>query len=72
MQVVLDNSSTHSEANMPAWRDAHPRAKLHFAVTSSSWLKMVESVFADLTKRRLHHGTFPVLTTSCRKRHRSG
>jgi lactoylglutathione lyase len=49
-----------------AWYDAHPRFKLHFVPTSSSWLKLVESVFADLTKRRLRRGTFPVLITLSR------
>ena len=39
-----------------AWLDAHPRFKLHFVPTSSSWLNLVESVFADLTKRRLRRG----------------
>jgi len=29
--------------------------------TSSSWLNLVESVFADLTKRRPRRGTFPSL-----------
>ena len=59
--MVLDNSSTHSEASVRAWLDAHPRFKLHFVPTSSSWLNLVESVFADLTKRRLRRGTFPSL-----------
>lgn len=59
LHLVLDNSSTHSEVSVRAWVDAHPRFKLHFVPTSSSWLNLVESVFADLTKRRLRRGTFP-------------
>ena len=59
LHLVLDNSSTHSEANVRAWLEAHPRFRLHFVPTSSSWLNLVESVFADLTKRRLRRGTFP-------------
>ena len=61
LHLVLDNSSTHSEVSVRAWLDAHPRFKLHFVPTSSSWLNLVESVFADLTKRRLRRGTFPSL-----------
>ena len=61
LHLVLDNSSTHSEASVRAWLDAHPRFRLHFVPTSSSWLNLVESVFADLTKRRLRRGTFPSL-----------
>ena len=61
LHLVLDNSSTHSEVSVRAWLDAHPRFRLHFVPTSSSWLNLVESVFADLTKRRLRRGTFPSL-----------
>jgi transposase len=61
LHLVLDNSSIHSEASVRAWLDAHPRFQLHFVPTSSSWLNLVESVFADLTKRRLRRGTFPSL-----------
>ena len=59
LHLVLDNSSTHSAAPVRAWLDAHPRFQLHFVPTSSSWLNLVESIFADLTKRRLRRGTFP-------------
>jgi transposase len=58
MHVVLDNSSTHSHPNVRAWLDAHPRFHLHFVPTGSSWLNMVEGVFADLTKKRLQRGAF--------------
>jgi len=53
LHLVLDNSSTHSEASVRTWLDAHPRFRLHFVPASSSWLNLVESVFADLIKRRL-------------------
>jgi len=59
LHIVLDNSSTHSHPNVRAWLDAHPRFHLHFVPTSSSWLNMVEGVFADLTKKRLRRGAFP-------------
>jgi transposase len=59
LHIVLDNSSTHSHPNVRAWLDARPRFHLHFVPTSSSWLNMVEGVFADLTKRRLKRGSFP-------------
>ena len=44
--------------NVRAWLDAHPRFHLHFVPTSSSWLNLVEGVFADLTKKRLRRGAF--------------
>jgi len=59
LHQLLDNSSRYSEVSVRAWYDAHPRLKLHFVPTSSSWLNLVESVFADLTKRRLRRGIFP-------------
>jgi transposase len=59
LHIVLDNSSTHSHPNVRTWLDAHPRFHLHFVPTSSSWLNMVEGVFADLTKKRLRRGAFP-------------
>ena len=57
LHLVLDNSSTHSHPEVRAWLDARPRFHLHFVPTSSSWLNLVESVFADLTKRRLRRGS---------------
>jgi transposase len=58
LHLVLDNSSTHSTPEVKAWLDGHRRFKLHFVPTSSSWLNMVEAVFADLTKKRLRRGSF--------------
>jgi transposase len=58
LHLVLDNSSTHSHPNVHTWLDAHPRFQRHFVPTSSSWLNLVESLFADLTKRRLRRGSF--------------
>lgn len=46
------------ERSRRAWLDSHPRFHVHFVPTSSSWLNMVEGVFADLTKRRLRRGAF--------------
>lgn len=58
LQVVLDNSSSHSTPEVKAWLDAHRRFKMHFVPTGCSWLNMVEAVFADLTKKRLRRGSF--------------
>lgn len=58
LHLVLDNASTHSHPNVKQWLDARPRFHLHFVPTSSSWLNMVEGVFADLTKKRLSRGAF--------------
>ena len=60
IHVVLDNLSAHKAALVEEWL-AHPKRKrwhLHFTPTSSSWLNLVESWFAQLTNRRLKNGTF--------------
>jgi len=38
------------------WLERHPRFHIHF--TPTSWLNMVERLFADLTCRRLRRGCF--------------
>jgi transposase len=60
IHVVLDNLSAHSAPPVAEWL-AHPkraRWHLHFTPTSSSWLNLIEGWFAQLTNRRLRHGTF--------------
>jgi transposase len=60
VHVVLDNLSAHSAPPVAEWL-AHPKRQrwhLHFTPTSSSWLNLVEGWFAQLTNRRLRHGTF--------------
>jgi len=42
LHVILDNSSTHKTPEVKAWLDKYPRFKLHFTLTSASWLNAVE------------------------------
>ena len=53
VHLVLDNSSTHKTPLIKRWLTAHPRFKLHFTPTSSSWLNLVERWFAELTTKKL-------------------
>jgi transposase len=53
VHLVLDNSSTHKTPMIKRWLLAHPRFKLHFTPTSSSWLNLVERWFAELTTKKL-------------------
>ena len=57
---VLDNLSAHEAAPHATWFAHAKRARwyLHFTPTSSSWLNLVESRFAQLTNRRPKEGTF--------------
>jgi transposase len=60
VHVVLDNLSAHSSEPVTKWLE-HPKRRrwhLHFTPTSASWLNLVEGWFAQLTNRRLRHGTF--------------
>jgi transposase len=60
VHVVLDNLSAHSAPPVAEWLAHRKRARwhLHFTPTSASWLNLVEGWFAQLTNRRLKHGTF--------------
>jgi transposase len=59
VHVVLDNSSTHKTPSIQRWLVRHPRFRVHFTPTYSSWLNLVERWFAELTtksiKRSAHH-----------------
>ena len=43
---------------MRAWLEKHPRFKMHFTPTSSSWFNLVERFFADLTDDVIRAGSF--------------
>jgi transposase len=53
VHLVLDNSSTHKTPEIKRWLLAHPRFRLHFTPTSSSWMNLVERWFAELTNKKL-------------------
>ncbi|WP_433789698.1 IS630 family transposase [Actinoplanes sp. CA-252034] len=57
VHVVLDNASTHKTPTIRRWLLAHPRFVLHFTPTSSSWLKLVERWFSELTTKKLQRST---------------
>ena len=58
LHLVIDNYATHKTPQVKAWLDKHPRFKLHFIPTSSSWLNLVERFFAEITGKRIRRGTF--------------
>ena len=45
LHLILDNYGTHGHARVCRWLAKHPRFKLHFIPTSSSWLNLVERWF---------------------------
>lgn len=56
IHLVMDNYATHKTPSVKRWLLRNPRVTLHFIPTHSSWLNMVESWFALLSKRRLARG----------------
>src|SRR6266566_5444557 len=60
LHLVLDNYATHKTPEIQKWLLRHPRFRLHFTPTSSSWLNLVERCFAALPEKQL-----------CRAVHRS-
>ena len=58
VHVVCDNYRTHKTKEVEAWLKRHKRFKLHFTPTSSSWLNLVERLFAGITRQRIRRGVF--------------
>jgi len=58
VHLILDNYATHKHPNVQAWLEKHPRFRLHFTPTSSSWLNLVERWFRELTEKALRRGVF--------------
>ena len=57
VHVIVDNSSTHKTPAVQRWLVRHPRFRLHFTPTYSSWLNLGERWFAELTNKWLRRGT---------------
>jgi len=53
LHLICDNYATHKTPEVRTWLLRHPRFRLHFTPTSSSWLNLVERWFAELTNRKL-------------------
>jgi transposase len=58
IHLILDNYATHKHPNVQAWLTKHPRFKLHFTPTSSSWLNQIEIFFSMLTAKAIRRGVF--------------
>ncbi len=58
VHVICDNYKTHKTAEVQAWLAKHPRFKMHYTPTSSSWLNLVERPFAEITRQQIRRGVF--------------
>lgn len=60
LHVVLDNLSAHKSPPVRDWLE-HPKRRrwhLHFTPTSSSWLNLIETWFAVLSRKALTNASF--------------
>jgi transposase len=58
IHLIQDNYATHKHPKVKDWLKHHPRFKVHFTPTSSSWMNLVERFFADLTADVIRTGSF--------------
>lgn len=58
LHLIVDNYGTHTHFAVREWLERHPRFKLHFTPTSSSWLNLVERWFRELTDKSIRRGVF--------------
>jgi transposase len=58
LHLIVDNYATHKHPKVQAWLQRHPRFKMHFTPTGSSWMNLVERFFADLTMDCVREGSF--------------
>lgn len=58
IHIIADNYAAHKTAKVRKWLGAHPRMKMHFTPTGSSWMNMVERFFADITNECIREGSF--------------
>jgi transposase len=58
LHLVMDNYGTHKTDQVKRWLKRHPRFKIHFIPTSSSWMNMVERWFAEITGKAVRRGSF--------------
>ena len=65
VRAICDNYKTHKTKEVQAWLAKHPRFKLHFTPTSSSWINLVERLFAEITRQQIRRGVFKTMARRC-------
>jgi hypothetical protein len=56
VHLVCDNLATHKAPVIQAWLARHPRFRLHFTPTGSSWINQVRAVVRLLTDQMIRRG----------------
>jgi transposase len=58
LHLIADHYGTHKHPAVKQWLAKHPRFRMHFVPTSSSWMNLVERFFSDLSREALAEGSF--------------
>src|SRR5213075_2449348 len=58
IHVIADNLSAHKTKRVKDFLEAHPKVRLHFTPTYSSWLNQVELWFAKIERDVIARGVF--------------
>ncbi len=58
LHVTFDNYSTHKHQKVKNWLKRNKRVTLHFILTSSSWLNLIEHFFGLITDKAIRRGVF--------------
>jgi transposase len=56
VHLVCDNLATHKAPLIQEWLARHPRFRLHFTPTGSSWINQIERWFGYLTAQMIRRG----------------
>jgi transposase len=67
IHIVLDNLSAHKTKKVGEFLEAHPKVKLHFTPTYSSWLNQVEIWFSKIQRDVIERGIFTSVADLRRK-----
>ena len=67
IHIVLDNLSAHKTKKVGEFLEAHPKLKLHFTPTYSSWLNQIEIWFSKIQRDVIERGIFTSLLDLKRK-----
>lgn len=58
VHVICDNLSAHKTKRVEEFLIEHPRVRLHYTPTYSSWLNQVELWFSKIERDLIHRGVF--------------
>src|SRR6187399_454674 len=67
LHIIVDNLSAHKTQQVRTFLAAHPRVRLHYTPTYSSWLNQVELWFSKIERDVIARGIFTSVTDLRRK-----